>query len=149
MTIAPFPHTYTLSLVDDHLIAPKRAAVPIGAPPQFGGSDEVWSPEELLGAAVVSCLKTTFDAYARRDQLVVVDWIGRATVTLEKGPRGPAVSGVALEVDLVVEAQNGARARALLERAESHCIISAALKAPVTLVAHVEERHDAPSHGAA
>lgn len=149
MTIAPFPHKYTLSLVDDHLVAPQRASVPIGAPPQFGGSADVWSPEELLGAATLSCLKTTFDAYARREQLIVLDWIGRATVTLEKSAHGPVVTSVALELDLVVEAKDGARAREIVERAEKRCIISAALKAPVTLAVHIEQRHEAPSHGAA
>lgn len=149
MTIAPFPHKYTLSLIDDQMVATDRPSIPTGAPPQFGGSADVWSPEDLLGASTLACLKTTFDAYARREQLLVIDWIGQATVTLEKSPRGPAVSSVALEVDLVVEAKDGARARVLVERAEKNCIIAAALKAPVTLAVHVEERHEAPSHGAA
>lgn len=51
--------------------------------------------------------------------------------------------------DHAVEAKDGARARDVLERAEKSCIISAALKAHVTLAVHIDERHEAPSHGAA
>lgn len=149
MTITPFPHTYSVSLVDDHLVAPQRAGVAVGAPPQFGGSELVWSPEELLAGSALACLKATFDAYAKREQLPVLKWVGRATATLEKTRAGPAFTSIRLDVELVVEAQNGPRARDLVQRAERHCLVSAAIKVPVSVVVHVDERHEASSHGAA
>jgi hypothetical protein len=85
-TIAPFPHTYTVALEDRQLRAPPRAPIAAGPPPQFGGSADVWSPEELLVAAALECLWTTFEAYASREQLAVARWSGRGTAVLDRGP---------------------------------------------------------------
>lgn len=135
--ISPFPHRYVVSFADDLLIADPRPRIPGGAPPQFGGSDRVWSPEELLVAAVLLCLKTTFDAYARRDALAVRSWRGTGTGVLEKSPAGPAFSSVELDVELEVGPGDEERARKILDTAERHCILSNAIKAPVHLVATV------------
>jgi organic hydroperoxide reductase OsmC/OhrA len=136
-TIAPFPHRYAVSFEEGLLVADPRPRIPAGAPPQFGGTDQVWSPEELLVAAVLLCLKTTVDAYARREALEIHDWRGTATGVLEKSPDGPAFTSVRLEVQLKVSPGEEARARRLLETAERHCIISRAIKAPVELEASV------------
>lgn len=135
--IAPFPHRYAVSLREGLLSASPRPPIPAGAPPQFGGTDEVWSPEELLVAAVLLCLKTTFDAYARRDSLEVRDWRGTGTGVLDKSPTGPAFTSVQLRVELKVGPGDEGRARKLLDTAEHHCIITNAIKAPVQLDASV------------
>jgi organic hydroperoxide reductase OsmC/OhrA len=44
-----------------------RARIEGGLAPQHGGSDEVWSPEQLLVAAVALCLHTTFATRAAAD----------------------------------------------------------------------------------
>jgi|CXWL01.1.fsa_nt_gi organic hydroperoxide reductase OsmC/OhrA len=135
--IAPFPHRYAVALEDGNLVAEPRPRIPAGAPPQFGGTDRVWSPEELLVGAVLLCLKTTFDAYALREALEVLDWRGTGTGVLAKSPTGPAFTSVELHVQLNVKPGNEERARQLLETAERHCIISRAIKAPVVLDAAV------------
>jgi len=138
MTVnAPFPHRYAVSFADGLLSANPRPSIPAGAPPQFGGTDNVWSPEELLVAAVLLCLKTTFDAYARRDSLDVRDWRGTGTGVLEKSPTGPAFTSVQLRVEVKVGPGDEERARKLLDTAEHHCIIANAIKAPVQLEASV------------
>jgi organic hydroperoxide reductase OsmC/OhrA len=135
--IAPFPHHYTVRLADRQIVAPPRAPIAAGAPPQFGGSDEVWSPEDLLVAAVLECLFTTFEAYARHNNLEVGRWSGTGTAVLEKGSPVPAFSSISLHVELVVAEADIERARELLMTAEQRCIISHALKAPVHLDATV------------
>lgn len=135
--IAPFPHRYSVSFANGLLSADPRPSIPAGAPPQFGGTDTVWSPEELLVGAVLLCLKTTFDAYARRDSLEVRDWRGTGTGVLEKSPTGPAFTSVRLQVEFKVGPGDEDRARKLIETAEHHCIISNAIKAPVQLEASV------------
>jgi organic hydroperoxide reductase OsmC/OhrA len=137
MAISAFPHHYAVSLEAGLLAAEPRPKIPAGAPPQFGGSDQVWSPEELLVGAVLLCLKTTFDAYARRDALVVRSWRGDATGVLEKSPTGPIFTSVDLKVAIAVSPGDEERARKLLDTAEHHCIISNAIKAPVRLEATI------------
>jgi organic hydroperoxide reductase OsmC/OhrA len=134
---APFPHRYTVQLAGGQLLAPPRAPIAAGAPPQFGGSDQVWSPEELLVAAALECLWTTFVAYAQHDGLEVREWSGSGVAVLDKGPAGPTFTSLALTVELAVPEGEEARARRVLATAESHCIISHALRVPVTVDARV------------
>jgi organic hydroperoxide reductase OsmC/OhrA len=142
--IAPFPHRYSVHLADRLLFAPPRAPIAAGSPPQFGGSDAVWSPEELLVAAALECLWTTFEAYARHDALDVRNWTGTGTAILEKGSPVPTFSSITLHVELEVAAGDDARARRLLETAEQRCIISNALKIPVVVDAMVRTTEPTP-----
>lgn len=132
-SISPFPHHYDVALAEGVLTSGSRAPIAAGPPPQFGGSDRVWSPEELLVASVLECLWTTFDAYARHEGLPVGGWAGRGSGVLEKGKPVPMFSTIALEIELTVAAVDEERARRLLATAEQRCIITNALKAPVTV----------------
>lgn len=142
MPIAPFPHHYAVALDRDVLGAEPRAPIQIGTPTEFGGADDVWSPEHLLVGAALSCLKTTFDAYARREGIAVHAWRGRATGTLAKGQGGPVFTAIDLEVELVTSPGDEARAQALLGTAERSCIVSRALSAPVHLTSKVTAAPD-------
>lgn len=142
--VAPFPHRYSVELQGGELRAPPRAPIVAGAPPQFGGRDQVWSPEELLVGAALECLWTTFVAYARRDGLEVRDWSGIGIATLDRGPSGPAFTSIVLTVEVAVPRGEQERARRLLASAERHCIISSALRVPVTVEARVVAHDPAP-----
>jgi organic hydroperoxide reductase OsmC/OhrA len=145
VSVAPFPHHYVVDLVGMDLSSAGLPPIVIGAPPQFGGADRAWSPEDLLLGAVLSCLRTTFDAYARRIGLVASSWRGRATGTLDKGRAGPVFSSIRLEVDLEVEPGEEARAEEVIRRAERDCIISRALSAPVALELQITTRSSSVS----
>jgi osmotically inducible protein OsmC len=132
-TIAPFPHRYEVRLADGQLHAPPRAPIALGPPPQFGGDDRAWSPEELLIGAVLECLWTTFAAYARKAALDVRGWSGNAVGTLDRAPGAPAFTSIALAVAMTVPPGDEEKARTLLATAEDHCIISRALRVPITL----------------
>jgi organic hydroperoxide reductase OsmC/OhrA len=112
-------------------------AIAAGAPPQFGGSDQVWSPEELLIGAVLECLWTTFEAFARREQVEVRGFAGRATGTLDRAPGAPAFTSIALAIDLIVPAGDEARARQLVATAHDRCIVARALRVPITVETRV------------
>jgi organic hydroperoxide reductase OsmC/OhrA len=134
----PFPHRYIVSLIEAALTAPPRAPIAVGPPPQFGGSDRDWSPEELLVGATLECLWTTFEAHARRDGLAVRHWAGSAVGVLDRAAKVPAFTSIELSVHIEVDAGQQERARALLAKAEANCIIAHALRAPVVVKASVD-----------
>ena len=142
MATAPFPHRYVMSVSNHELAAPPRAPIQGGAPPQFGGTDQVWSPEELLVGAVVLCLETTFDAFAKRAGLQVLDWRATGTAMLDKGQGGPTFTSIVIDVAVSTEAGQEARVEELVQSAERHCIISRALSVPVHV--NVTARAGAP-----
>jgi organic hydroperoxide reductase OsmC/OhrA len=133
MAIAPFPHRYIVSLANDQLHALPRAPVHIGPPPQFGGTDSVWGPEDLLVGAAIACLKTTFDAFARRDGLRFRDWTASGTGVLEKGASGPRFSEITIHVAFAVDEGHEEDARRVLAVSERQCIISRTLTCPVAI----------------
>jgi organic hydroperoxide reductase OsmC/OhrA len=135
--MTPFPHYYRVTLSNAQLLAPPRDPIAAGPPPQFGGNDRVWSPEELLVAAALECLWTTFEAFARRERLETRSWSASGLAVLDRGPRVPVFTSITLSVEMTVDAGDEERARRLLEKAEQGCIISNALNVPVALEASI------------
>lgn len=131
--MTPFPHRYSVRLSDKQLLAPPREPIALGPPPQFGGTDRAWSPEELLVGATLECLWTTFLAFAKRDGLEVAAWSGSGVAILDRGAPVPVFTSITLSVEMRVAAADEERARRMLEKAEKNCIISHALNVPVKL----------------
>jgi organic hydroperoxide reductase OsmC/OhrA len=138
---APFPHHYEVRLEGRDagavLLAPPRPLVLGGAPAEFGGSDDWWSPEHLLLASLNLCLRATFEALARLKHLEVERYESTASGVLDRTPAGPAFTRLALAVELNVPPHESERARELLLKAKQHCIISNTLTVPVQLHARV------------
>lgn len=135
MPIAAFPHEYVVTLTENTLSASAAAPVDIGPPSQFGGTDDVWSPEHLLVGAVLACFKTTFDASCRREKLAVRAFRADATALLAKSKEGPVFQVIEIVVDIAADDED--RARALVAMAERQCIIARALVAPVRVTARI------------
>jgi len=138
---APFPHHYEVRLEGREsgavLLAPPRPWLIGGAPAEFGRSDGWWSPEHLLLASVSLCLKATFETLARLKHLGVMSYEATARADLDRTPSGPAFTGLTIAVQLTVLPGEAERARALLEKASQHCIVSNTLNVPVQLRATV------------
>ncbi len=139
--VAPFPHLYRVRLdaceTGAVLLAPPRPLLLGGAPAEFGGSDDRWSPEHLLLASASLCLRETFGALAQLKHLAVESYQSDAHGLLERAATGPAFSWIKVSVDLRVAPSEVERARALLEKAKEHCIVTNSLRVPVQLEATV------------
>jgi organic hydroperoxide reductase OsmC/OhrA len=139
---APFPHRYGVSLVGDPsgtctLLAPPRSPISGGAPPEFDGRADVWSPEALLLASVSLCLETTFQALARRQELALLGWTSHCEGTVDKTPGGLAFTAILVEADVDVRREDAVRAEKLAGMVARHCLVSSSLKTPVTISVRV------------
>lgn len=136
---SPFPHRYQVTLASDGthslLTAPPRSPILAGAPPEFGGREDVWSPEHLLLAAVNLCLMTTFQAFAAREPFAALEYRDRIEGTIDRTREGLRFVAIRHRVELTVPPQDRARAAALLERARKHCLIANSLNVPVEVEA--------------
>jgi organic hydroperoxide reductase OsmC/OhrA len=108
-----------------------------GAPPEFGGSASVWSPEHLLLCASALCYLTTFQWLASGSGLRYDDFGCRAEGSVAKTPAGLAFTGIRLFVRVVVSPGDGARAREVLDAAKRSCLVAQSLRPPTDLVAEV------------
>jgi organic hydroperoxide reductase OsmC/OhrA len=141
---APFPHRYRVALeLQDQsavLSAGARPAITGGAPSEFDGRDDWWSPEGLLLASLSLCVETTFQAFARRQGLPVLGWSSHAEGVLDKTPAGLTFTSIRLDVELTVHPEDVERAEKLFETAKRHCIVSNSLKPPVSAAVRVIAR---------
>jgi len=140
------PHHYRVDVVG---IGPKRGTLrspdglpelSVGSPPQFGGSERVWSPEHLFVAAVSACLMTTFRAIAEMSSWEVIDYTDSAAGELVKGADGLYQM---VEITLrprvtIADPAMTDKTLRLLDKAERVCLISRSIKSQVSLEPRVE-----------
>jgi len=137
-----FHFPLTVEWVGDRRVAATvegKKPVEIAPPPVFRGTDPAtWSPEDFLVAAAASCLAVTFTGLADRDGLAYralkVDGDG-VCGTRDDGRFG--FTRMLLRFEVETDSADEAQARALAERAEETCLVSASLDFPVEAVIEV------------
>lgn len=138
-TIEKITHTYDVNLTWDGeqeqalLRAGNRMPILVSAPPEFHGSDTVWSPEHLILASLTSCYVTTFMYFAKLLKVKVRDLKVSSKVEIEKEGKGmfeakkfilhPSIDFVNDPGSHIVEN--------LLDKAKRYCIVSNSVKAEV------------------
>jgi organic hydroperoxide reductase OsmC/OhrA len=113
---------------------PGKQAVEVAVPPELGGPEAgVWSPEDLLVAAVASCYAVTLEGAGERLgvslETLEVDGVGHVA----KGLNGSVFTVVELHV--VVQADEGSLpvVKEAARLAEERCLVRRALQIPVHL----------------
>jgi len=101
----------------------------VATPPEFKGEEGVWSPEDLLVAAVNVCVFTTFAAFAEKKQLPVVSYASEAEGFLEYTDDGYQFTKVIVRPEIVVESSEYiGETEKTIEDADKKCLISNSIK---------------------
>jgi organic hydroperoxide reductase OsmC/OhrA len=119
--------------------AADRATIAVGAPPEFQGTADVWSPEHLTVAAVNTCMMLTFITIAANSKLPFEAYTAVASGTLEKvDGRGMVFTKIVVRPRITLAAAaDRAKAERVLRMTERNCFISNSLHAEVTLEAEL------------
>ena len=111
-----------------------KPAIEVATPPEFGGPEGIWTPEDLLTTAVESCIMASSLFFLNRSKVGFKSYKSKAVGTLEKGPTGLSFSRIAVEVILELEDPSQAdAAHKAVVRAEKTCPLSNSLSCPVEL----------------
>jgi len=116
--------------------ARNNPALAIATPPEFGGPEDLWSPEELLVASVGGCLMSTFLYFAERFNVALEGYSSTSRGSLEKTRDGLRFTGIEVAIRVTVPdaaAREKAASPRLKEMLEKYCPVSAALNCPVRL----------------
>lgn len=112
-----------------------KAALEAATPPEFrGGTPGMWTPEDLLVAAVTSCYSLTLEAIAanRGIELRDIDVTGVGHVTRRaEGRVGFVVIELAVDVTVAPGSEHDAERAA--HSAKQSCLVAHALEIPVEL----------------
>ena len=113
----------------------KLPEIQAGAPPEFKGRDDHWSPEHLLVASLNSCYLLTLLAIAEFSKISLVSVSSTANGTLGK------VSGASFQITEIIVKPKVALASAadlprmprIFEKAKDNCFISNSIKAVIKI----------------
>lgn len=114
-------------------------AIHFSTPPEYGGLEGRWTPEELLLASITSCFTTTFRTIATSVHFEFTDLEVDALAKVHKV--GSAFYFDEIEIRPMLKVRNLEdcdRALVLLERAETSCLISRALDFPLRIQPQVQ-----------
>lgn len=114
--------------------AESRPALLISSPPEFRGEPGRWTPEEMLVAAVNSCLMLTFLAYAERERLEITGYESRASGTLEWSEGALRFTSFRVEPVIGFSGASAAQVEEVLAKAERNCPVGNSLRAAVEVV---------------
>jgi organic hydroperoxide reductase OsmC/OhrA len=103
-------------------------AIHFTAPPEFGGLEGRWTPEDLLLGAVASCYTTTFRALADYSELKYLDLGVEVEGTVCKAESGYSFSEIIIRSKLTIsDPQEESRSMRLLHKAKAVCLVARAL----------------------
>ena len=109
-------------------------AIHFTAPPEFGGIEGRWTPEDLLLCAIASCYTTTFRALADNSKFEYVDFGVEVEGQVSKAELGYAFGDVVIRPSLTISSEEQReRGLRLLQKAKTVCLVSGALKVEQTL----------------
>src|ERR1700675_4407605 len=118
-------------------------AIHFTAPPQFGGLEGRWTPEDLLMTALASCFTTTFHAIAAYSKFEYTDLAVEAEGTVSKTGTGYSFSEIVIRPSLTIpNEEQRERAISLLHKAKELCLVSRALATPQKFEIQVEISKD-------
>ncbi len=121
-----FPRTHTVSFPRGQQI--KGSAAGLVQDPV------VTNPEELLAAALGTCLMLTFLAVCSKAKMNVVSYVDQPAATVELVERRNRVTRIALRPHVLLEGPvDRERLDVAMQKAHANCIISLSIKSDVTI----------------
>lgn len=114
-------------------------SIHFAAPPQFGGLEGRWTPEDLLLCGIASCFVTTFRVLAEYSAWEYTDLQVEAAGTVDKAGSGYCFRQIILRPHLKIhEERERGRALQLLQKAQGLCLVSRAMSVTLAFEPVVE-----------
>jgi len=103
--------------------------IPLAIPVEFMGPGGGYSPEDLLGLAIVNCVIALYKVYCAQGKVTFHEVRGKAVLTADKEPSEASfyISHVELSID-VLGASDREKAKELLNLAIKNCPIGNSIK---------------------
>ena len=112
--------------------------IEIAVPPEFGGHEGIWTPEELFVASVNICIKTTFLYYARRNNLEFLSYESEAEGVLERIENRFMFTEIKVipRIRIATDSQFE-KAKEIITLSERNCLISNSIKSKVEVLPEI------------
>ena len=116
-------------------------AIHFSAPPQFGGLEGRWTPEDLLLAALASCFTTTFQSVSLSSKFEYIDLQVEAEGIVSKMEGGYGFREIIIRPNLtMIDEVSREQGLSLLQKTAVLCLVSRAVTPAPRLKIRVEIR---------
>jgi len=109
----------------------KLPEIEVNAPANFGGRDDVWSPEHLFVSSIASCTMLSFMYFAKQRKVEIKSYESSAKGTLKKGDNGFEFESVIVNAKVELPEEQTEKVRKLAELGEKYCLVSNSVKCNV------------------
>ncbi|MFA5059631.1 MAG: OsmC family protein [Candidatus Omnitrophota bacterium] len=114
---------------------PGKPDLEIAAPPEFKGHPGIWSPEDLLVAAVNSCFMLTFLHFAPREGFKITSYEAQAEGVLEIKDGIMMVSSVKIMPKISLQpAASSEQIHKLCALSKENCFISNSVRSKIEVI---------------
>jgi organic hydroperoxide reductase OsmC/OhrA len=118
--------------------SPGKPDLQVATPPEFKGHTGFWSPEDLFVASINVCVMSTFLAFAERVGLGFTAYESEAEGKVELVDGKLQMTTVVLSPRVSLKpGEDAGKAREVIAKAESHCLLSNSVKARVMVEATI------------
>jgi len=149
--VSPSPRKYKTFTYHNHLDWTKnksgdisshlKPSLHVSAPPEFKGEAGVWTPEDLLVAAVNICQMTTFMSFAQRQSIAVQEYRCAAEGLLEFVDGNYQITKIILKPSVTVELlAEIVETERIMEEAHQRCLIANSVKSEVIIQHDIRSR---------
>ena len=115
-----------------------KPSLNIMPPPEFGGEEGHWSPEDLLVSAVESCLLLTTLHMVNTMGINLVSYSSSARGEMGKTAEGLRIQGINVSIQAMVGSYEDVdKMQKAVATAEKYCPVNAAISCPITAEAEV------------
>jgi peroxiredoxin-like protein len=113
----------------------KQPGIAAGAPPEFQGREENWSPEHLFVASLNSCYALTLIAIAEFSKVTLVSLTSTAKGKLEKVQGGGyQITEIIVRPKAVLASTDDlSRMPRIFEKAKENCFVSNSIKSAIKI----------------
>jgi len=119
--------------------AGSRMPILYGPPPEFGGQENVWSPEHLLCSSVATCYVTTLLSFAKLLKVEIRNLAITASAEFEKKEICLEATRIILRPRISFRKDPGRGvAEKLIDKAKRYCFISNSLKGEVVVIPEIQ-----------
>jgi organic hydroperoxide reductase OsmC/OhrA len=139
MDLKPREYKYETSLTwtGEHkgdIVSPDKPVVKVACPPEWGGHEGIWSPEDLFVGSVELCTMTTFLYLLDKNKMKILSYKSSA-VGIAKMVSGSFIfSEVVVEPEVEIsDSEHTSRIKELFEECRRGCLIANSVKSDVQI----------------
>jgi organic hydroperoxide reductase OsmC/OhrA len=112
--------------------------IEVAVPPEFGGHENIWTPEDLFVASVNICIKTTFLYYAQKQNLELLSYESEAEGILEKSENKFMFTEIKImpKIRIASDSQHE-KAKEIMILSEKGCLISNSIKSKIEVLPEI------------